>query len=427
MPDSPTTVSNSAGRNLVVCCDGTNNQFGKENTNVIRLVQILDRDHAKQRLYYQPGIGTLPEPDALTEWWTKFHDVLGLAFGLGVIKNIQDAYRFLMQIWEQGDRIFLFGFSRGAYTVRVLAGMLHAVGLLGHGSDEMIPYAMRLYKQLNEHSGNESKIEEWKKLCGDFRWTFARPMFDGDNERHCRVHFIGVWDTVSSVGWVTDPAKFPFTATNPSVDVLRHAVSIDERRSFFRQNLFHRASGEQDLEEIWFPGSHCDVGGGYPSVFSSNPEVKSELWRLSFNWIVDEAQQKGLLIDPDRRAIVVKTESPPRNIWADPIHESLTGTWWSLAENWPKKTWNSQTKTYEYKAGNSTPRGIPEGALIDQSALERIRDNSLNYTPANLSEAFRRNVVSLQNVPRDVPYASGVASPASSSVNLVSTAVGKSP
>jgi hypothetical protein len=190
--------------------------------------------------------------------------------------------------------------------------------------------------------------------------------------------------------------------------------------------LFHRASPQQDLTEIWFPGSHCDVGGGYPSTFSTNPDVKSELWRLSFNWIVDEAVQAGLLIDPGRRAIVVATESPPRNIWADPIHDSLTG-WWPLAERWPKKTWNAQTKTYEYKTGKSTPRSIPEGALIDQSALERIRDNSLNYVPPSLSEAFRRNVASLQTVPRDAPYASGVASPASTWANVVSTAVGKSP
>ena len=407
MPESPSTERKSNGRNLIICCDGTNNQFQKENTNVIRLVQILDRDHGKQRLYYQAGIGTLPEPDTLTKWWTKFYDVLGLAFGLGVIKNIQDAYKFLMEIWEQGDRIFLFGFSRGAYTVRVLAGMLHAVGLLGHGSTEMIPYAIRLYKQLDQPSASDGKLEEWKKLCANFRWTFARPMFDGDSDRHCRVHFIGVWDTVSSVGWFTNPAKFPFTATNPSVDFIRHAVSIDERRTFFRQNLFHRAFPEQDLVEIWFPGSHCDVGGGYPAIFSSNPEVKSELWRVSFNWIVDEAEERGLLIDPDRRATIVATESPARNIWADPIHDSLTG-WWPLAEHWPKKTWNSQTKKYEYKAGNSTSRTIPEGALIDQSALQRIRDNSLSYAPPNLSEAFRSNVVSLQTVQEHLPYASGL-------------------
>ena len=407
MPDSPRIEANSTGRNLIVCCDGTNNQFQKENTNVIRLVQILDRDHAKQRLYYQPGIGTLPEPDTLTKWWTKFYDVLGMAFGLGVIKNIQDAYRFLMEIWEQGDQIFLFGFSRGAYTVRVLAGMLHTVGLLGHGSNEMIPYAMRLYKQLDDHSGDTSSIEEWKDLCTNFRWTFARPMFAGDSDRQCRVHFIGVWDTVSSVGWFTNPAKFPFTATNPSIDVIRHAVSIDERRAFFRQNLFHRASAAQDLVEIWFPGSHCDVGGGYPSVFSVNPEIKSELWRLSFDWIVAEAEKAGLSVDPNRRATVVPNELPPREIWADPTHESLTGRWWPLAEYWPKKTWNMQTKKYEWKPGNSTPRTIPEGALIDKSVLERFRDKRLNYTPSNVSDAFRERVVSLEAVPPVLPYTSG--------------------
>jgi uncharacterized protein (DUF2235 family) len=408
VPDSPSTESNSVGRNLIICCDGTNNQFGIENTNVIRLVQILDRDHAKQRLYYQPGIGTLPEPDPLTKSWTQFNDILGLAFGLGVIKNIQDAYSFLMEIWEQGDRIFLFGFSRGAYTVRVLAGMLHAVGLLGHGSKEMIPYAMRLYRQVDEHSDGGNKIEEWKKLCAEFRWTFARPMFDGDTERYCGVHFIGVWDTVSSVGWLTNPAKFAFTAANPSVNTIRHAVSIDERRAFFRQNLFHRATANQDLVEIWFPGSHCDVGGGYPSIFSSNPEILSELWRLSFEWMVDEAERAGLLIDPTRRGIVVKPVSPPREIWADPTHESLAG-WWPLAEHWPKKTWDSQTKTYHWKAGESTFRSIPEGALIDRSTLERLRKNSLNYAPSNISEEFRQSVVSLSMLPPSLPYKRGSA------------------
>jgi uncharacterized protein (DUF2235 family) len=411
VPDSPNAEPNSVGRNLIVCCDGTNNQFGRENTNVIRLVQILDRDHARQRLYYQPGIGTLLEPDALTKLWTKLYDVLGLAFGLGVLKNIRDAYRFLMEIWEPDDRIFLFGFSRGAYTVRVLAGMLHSVGLLGHGTNEMIPYAMRLYKQLDEHSGRGPKIEEWKKLCADFRWTFARPMFDGDSERHCRVHFVGLWDTVSSVGWVANPAKFPFTATNPSVSIIRHAVSIDERRAFFRQNLFHRATAKQDLVEIWFPGSHCDVGGGYPSIFSTNPDVLSELWRLSFEWIVHEAQQAGLLIDSDRLATVLKSEPPEREIWADPVHESLSGRWWPLAEYWPKKTWNSQTKTYEFGAGHSTSRVIPEDALIYESALKRLRQTSLKYEPANISAAFRQQVSQLVSIPVTLPYASGKIQP----------------
>jgi hypothetical protein len=238
-------------------------------------------------------------------------------------------------------------------------------------------------------------------------------MFDGDIERHCRVHFIGVWDTVSSVGWVANPARFPFTASNPSISTIRHAVSIDERRAFFRQNLFHRATTEQNLVEIWFPGSHCDVGGGYPSIFSNSPTVSSELWRLSFEWIVREAQQAGLLVDPDRVATVLPNPDPERDIWADHTHNSLTGRWWPLAEDWPKKTWDSKTKSYHWKAGNSTPRTIPEGALIDGSTLERLRRSSLNYVPPNISENFRQSVMSLQTVPPFMAYESGAVSSAS--------------
>ena len=104
---------------------------------------------------------------------------------------------------------------------------------------------------------------KWKQLCDDFRHTFAREVKPGDEERRFQVHFLGVWDTVSSVGWVWDPKHFPFTAYNPSVKHIRHAVAIDERRAFFRQNLFRPAPG-QDVLELWFPGVHSDIGGGGP-------------------------------------------------------------------------------------------------------------------------------------------------------------------
>ena len=168
------------------------------------------------------------------------------------------------------------------------------------------------------------------------------------------------------------------------------------------------ATAKQDLNEIWFPGSHCDVGGGYPRVFSTNPEVISELWRLSFDWIVDEAQKAGLLVDQDRLATAMPSEPADREIWADLVHESLTEKW-KLAEYWRKKTWNSQTKTYEWKAGNSTPRVIPENALIHDSALKRLRKSSLKYEPANISAAFRQQVDQLTSIPLTLPYASGNA------------------
>src|SRR5690349_17360179 len=133
-------------RNFVICCDGTNNQFGPQNTNVVRLVQALDRDPAKQRLYYDPGVGTLPEPRALTRLMKWFAKVRELAFGAGLTWNVEEAYSYLMDFWEPGDRVFLFGFSRGAYTARVLAGLLHMLGLMPRGNQNLVPYAMRLFK-----------------------------------------------------------------------------------------------------------------------------------------------------------------------------------------------------------------------------------------------------------------------------------------
>src|SRR4051812_21990256 len=131
-------------RNIIICCDGTNNEFGDINTNVVRLIQVLDRTPGTQYLYYDPGVGTLPEPGAwgkLNGWISK---IAGLAFGAGLEWKVQEAYTYLMDWWEPGDRVFLFGFSRGAYGARVLAGMLHAVGLLPKGAYNLVPYAMRL-------------------------------------------------------------------------------------------------------------------------------------------------------------------------------------------------------------------------------------------------------------------------------------------
>jgi uncharacterized protein (DUF2235 family) len=400
--------SEYAGRNLIVCCDGTNNQFGYVNTNVVRLVQVLDRDHERQRLYYQAGVGTLPHDDPLRQRRTVFRNILGGTSGVGVLRNVENAYRFLMEVWEEGDRIYLFGFSRGAYTVRVLAGLLHSVGLIGHGSAEMIPYALQIYNGLSNSDEGKDNLERWQKLCADFRWTFARPMCERDQSRSCRIHFVGVWDTVSSVGWFRKPLKFPHTTSNSSIDVIRHAIAIDERRAFFRQNRFFRANATQNLQEIWFPGVHSDIGGGYPPMFSASLS-KSELWKLSFAWIVSEAQASGLVVDDTRLKEVLGSEEPARNIWADPIHDSLEG-FWRYLEFVKRPVWNYEERKIEWRRGGSAYRSIAEGALIDRSALERLRDPSLKYIPPNISEQFRQNVSSLAALPPVLPYKSGLTS-----------------
>jgi len=376
-------------RNLVICCDGTNCQFGTQNTNVVRLIQCLDRSQPeKQALFYDPGLGTLPEPGTTTWIGKGLSKILGLAFGAGLSVNVGETYSFLKDFWEPGDRIFLFGFSRGAYTVRVLAGLLHVLGLLPRGSDNLVPYLWRLFKSIRKEGA-----QKYWNLCDEFRWTFARPMAPEDQQRHMQVHFMGLWDTVSSIGWIWEPASFPFTAQNPSVGTIRHAVSIDERRSFFRQNLFHPVEG-QDLQEIWFPGVHGDVGGGYP-------EKEGGLWRFPFEWILDEAQHAGLLIDSQRRHEVLHRTEPLPSSWLDPQHESLTPAWWP-AEFFPKVTSRPGFSTRFPAIGLGHRRHIREGSLIHGSALLRLKKGT--YAPPNLSDQFVALVRSLPSVPEVLPY-----------------------
>jgi uncharacterized protein (DUF2235 family) len=184
-----------------------------------------------------------------------FSEWFGLAFGTGLTWKVQEAYIYLMDFWEPGDQVFLFGFSRGAYTVRVLAGLLHTLGLLPRGNQNLVPYVVRLFNAIRKAGTHEEsdRARAYWELCNAFRWTFVRPVPGSSDDRRFHVHFLGVWDTVSSVGWVWDPLKFPYTAHNPSIAIIRHAVSVDERRWFFRQNLMEQR-GKQDFKELWFPG-----------------------------------------------------------------------------------------------------------------------------------------------------------------------------
>ena len=397
-------------KNLVLCCDGTNNEFGPENTNVVRLIQVLDRDPNRQRLYYDPGVGTLPEPGFVTWLGKKISDMSGLAFGAGLSWKVQEAYGYLMEQWEPGDRVFVFGFSRGAYTARVLAGMLHAFGLLSPGNENLVPYVMRLYKSARkERQKSSGALGRWQKLCDEFRWTFARTIFTGDDERRFPVHFLGVWDTVSSVGWVWDPDKFPYTARNPSVETIRHAVSVDERRWFFRQNLMKKASGyvtaqrkEQDLKEFWFAGVHSDVGGGYPEIFSEKPRVTySGLWRVPFEWMVTEARNAGLSVVDERLGKVLQRTPPCEFPWDEQQHESLTRGWWP-AEFVPKRVWRSDLQRMQWQMGLGRHRHIPDNALIHRSTLLRMRETG--YAPPNISKSFRERILELSGeIPETLP------------------------
>ena len=394
-------------RNIVICFDGTSNEFGKTDTNVVRLVKVLNRDQTQQRLYYDPGVGTLPEPGFVTKIGKKLSYLAGLAFGAGLLWKVGEAYSYLMETWEPEDKVFIFGFSRGAYSARVLAALLHAYGLLSSGNQNLLPYLIRLFKGVrNEKGKSDNGIGKWMQLSNSFRKTFARQAVAGDQSRRFPVHFVGVWDTVSSVGWIWNPASFPYTAANPSVENVRHAVSIDERRFFFRQNLFGSVPG-QNFKEYWFAGAHCDVGGGYPEQDPprGNPPTAAFAgsWRCAFAWMVAEAAKCGLVVDSTLYDQVLARKPPCLNAWEEAIHDSLIGIWW-IAEFVSKPVWDPDRQKKVWQCGRGRSRSILTGAQIHQSALQRIRGTS--YAPPNLSTLFQDYVKGLpaSGLPDAVPY-----------------------
>ncbi|MFL5561744.1 MAG: T6SS phospholipase effector Tle1-like catalytic domain-containing protein [Gemmatimonadaceae bacterium] len=374
-------------KNIVICCDGTNNQFGVCNTNVVRIAQLVARDPTRQLCYYDPGVGTLPEQGLMTRVGQTISRWMALAFATDINDKVITAYAHLMEVWEPGDQVFLFGFSRGAYTARMLAAVLHAVGLLPRGNTQLLPYVMRLYGALRHGSS-----EDYWHVLNSFRQTFARQI-PGRNDAHFPIHFLGVWDTVSSVGWVWNPPAYPFTARLPNVAIVRHAVAIDERRWFFRQNLITPQPG-QDTKEFWFAGVHSDIGGGYP-------EDEGGLWRIAFEWILAEARAAGLLIDEARLAHVRGRSPVPANPWAEPQHESLTGMWW-IGEVVPKLVYDPVTNRQRPAIGLGGHRTVHAGALLDASAVERLHGTP--YRPPNLSDGFIASVAHLDPVPATVPY-----------------------
>ena len=376
-----------ASKNIVICCDGTGNQYGDSNSNVIKLYSVLLRD-GEQVAYYHPGVGTIGARNALTTAGKLWTELRGLAFGYGLSENIADAYQFLMHTYRARDRVYVFGFSRGAYTARALCGLVRLVGLLAPGNEGLIPYAIRLYKSASP--GFIMRI---------IRAVLARPNqfriahgFGQTFSQACPIHFVGLWDTVSSVGWILDPiglkpGRLPYTFDLENVSVVRHAVSIDERRAFFRQNLVRHVPG-RDIKEVWFAGVHSDVGGSYP-------EAESGLSKISLRWMLREAVASGLKTDLTAiESILGRDPASARPLCTAIKHNSLTLPWW-LGEFWPK--W---TKHRVSPPGVEPPRfigwpranlfrrrTIEPGSCLHESVLARKRLLP-DYHPINLPDNF---------------------------------------
>ncbi|VFT07223.1 Uncharacterized conserved protein [Pseudomonas aeruginosa] len=219
LPPAGSAQDNDAPRQLVVCIDGTSNRFGDQPTNVVRLYRSLSRDPRRVLAYYDQGVGTFGLKETLFEWQKFPSRIAGLAFGWGLKRNVEGAYRFLAEHYRPGDQIFLFGFSRGAYAVRVLAAMLRAVGLIDAHQPHLFDYAWTLLttrmppRDEDKRAGTRRRGPDFG-LLGRFRKVFGRQV---------KVHFLGLFDTVTSVGWVYDPLTVPYSSNNEMVDVVRQA------------------------------------------------------------------------------------------------------------------------------------------------------------------------------------------------------------
>lgn len=311
-------------KNIIICCDGTGNEYGINNTNVVHLYDIAHKG-PDQACYYDPGIGTGNwEYDENSSTLRSLSDQ---ATGFGLQKNVEEAYRYLMWIHEPGDRVFLFGFSRGAFTVRSLAGMLRKVGLLHTKFDlNMLEYASKIYNQFNNDT-----------VAQGFKDTFSRP---------CPVYCIGVWDTVDSLS-MNAGKRFHNHQLDPTIPHAFHALAIDEFRADFKPCLWDEnfKPVSQTIEQVWFIGAHSDVGGSYPERGLSD---------IALKWMTEKVVSVGMQVNPEKyTALLTKRDDPDAE-----IHDSYSGVW---------------------RIRGRKARDIPPGSKIHRSVFARK-----NYSPGNI-------------------------------------------
>ena len=287
-------------KRLIVCSDGTWQKITSPYpTNVVKITQSIASD-PDNLVFYGEGIGV-----------GNFLDrIMGGAFGWGIDKNIQDAYRFLCLNYRQGDEIYLFGFSRGAYTIRSLVGLIRSVGILPRQGVRKIPLAYKTYQDAKgkyvdkgEAIRNSIKLRELDEVA-NFRLTIAQE-FGADYQEIVPITLLSCWDTVGSLGIPRIPwlpfdrlfnKKYQFHNTKLSSTIAHalHAVAIDENRKVFLQTPMQPAQPGQ-VREVWFPGGHGCVGGG--------TRINSPLSNAALMWTIESVENLGLGLKFDRSKI----------------------------------------------------------------------------------------------------------------------------
>ena len=338
-------------KRIILCADGTWNEAERKDertgrpqpTNVLKVARaILPRSMAgvDQVLYYHVGVGTAGGLDKFT----------GGAFGRGIELNVRALYRFLVYNYEPGDELYFFGFSRGAFTVRTLAGFMHKVGLL-QKDDEY--YTGEIYGLYESSASIDSA--EWRHAFRNVRNTRPSPP----------IRFLGVWDTVGALGspgilgqlFNRNKYKYHDIELNASIQHARHALAIDEQRKPFLPSIWNKPPGwGGTLEQVWFPGVHSNVGGSYSPDGLANEAL---------NWMVEKAEALGLEFDRS----FLRHYRPCFN---SVLNDSMTTM---------------------YRAMGPITRAIaaqPAGdEAIHQSALDRLNLAVCEYQPQNLLNCLK--------------------------------------
>uniref|UniRef100_D8QL12 T6SS Phospholipase effector Tle1-like catalytic domain-containing protein n=1 Tax=Schizophyllum commune (strain H4-8 / FGSC 9210) TaxID=578458 RepID=D8QL12_SCHCM len=331
-----TIPPNNRHRAIVLCFDGTGDQFDEDNSNIVSFLSLLKKDDpSKQLVYYQSGIGTYNIPQIAKPMMAKFKRLLDSMVAVHLNAHVMGGYEYIMNHYHVGDKIYIFGFSRGAYIARALAGMLHKIGLLPRGNQQQVAFAYKMYTREDDLGWKQSNAFK-KAFCIDVN-----------------IELLGVWDTVGSVGLF--PRRLPFTTSNSHVRYFRHALALDERRVRFQPNFWIRSHPAQhalgvqpgemprsrpepkstktklslrekertydaeaglsaaaqhtDVLEVWFAGCHCDVGGG-----SVRNDERHSLARIPLRWMIRQC----FLLETDilfHRELLPKVGLDPETLW----------------------------------------------------------------------------------------------------------------
>ncbi len=327
-------------KRLVICCDGTWNTADQQSPTNVKLlsdaVAPTDAGGTQQLVQYHEGLGV--------HWWDRW---AGGAFGVGLSQIVVDVYGWVVANFEPGDELFFVGFSRGAYTARSTVGLIRNCGVLRKPEFGRIPEAYELYRRRDPASGPDAP---------------EAIAFRQQHAHETRIRFVGVWDTVGALGipfsgvalvdQLNAPWQFHDTKLSSTVDDARQALAIDERRRPFSPAVWEPpAAGQVSRRQLWFPGVHSDVGGGYPD---------RQLADTTLRWMADGAAGAGLAF---RAGIPGAAPGPG----CDPLHDSMTLFYRLLVP-----------------FGRPLGEADPAGEAAASNAVARMNNPDCRYTPDNL-------------------------------------------